>query len=158
MIPNFTNWTTRSAGDLLADLSDCRQLRHVKADYLEKIIDECFGAIETPRTFVWTYEAFIRAFATHGYSCDTCDTVTQIDQSKWRTAADRALDNMDGRVKLMLCDLCFRQAHAFAQKTFGRELRAPYSEDTEKMMIAFIALQTRKEATKSLRHRDHEPA
>lgn len=158
MIPIFNNWTTRSAGDVLADLSACRQLRHVGDGKLRTIAAECFGAVDAPRTFVWVYEAFVRAFARYGYICDTCDTVTKIEDHKWRMAADRALDNLDGRVKLMLCEGCYRQANQFTQKTFGRELRALYSDDLEKMMLAFIAMKTRKEAIKATKQHVHEPA
>jgi hypothetical protein len=146
----FINATVRTADDLLADLEACRQLRHVSKAEKHSIVNFFFGDIQHPlregkklpgtnRFFMWTWEAFCEAFFIHGYACDTCDAVVEVGERDWRRGADRALQNLDGEVKLMLCHICRSRFSNFCQRKFDRDVRVPYSRDLEQMMIAFVA-------------------
>lgn len=149
---SFANHTARSASDLLADLRASRQLRHVSGDDLQKIVHFFFGDDGNEggykkgglpgvpgRWFVWTEEALEEAVSIHGVSCDLCGQVDEVDEDRWRKAAVRLLDNLDGRVKLCLCGACDQRFERFCSKTFNREVRVLYTTDLEKMMLAGIA-------------------
>lgn len=138
MIAGFTLGSVRSVSDLLADLSACRQLRHLSAEQREKVAVTAFANRDRV-LFVRLWEAFRDAFLAHGYCCDICGDVTAISADRGRYAADRALDNLDGLMKLCLCRFCSRKFSVFAFRHFGVEVRARYSADLERIMLAYIA-------------------
>lgn len=151
------NWTARSASDLLADLNACRQLRHTKAAQRESVVRYFFGDVENAlkekkrlprvhRYFVWTYEAFEVAFAHFGCSCDCCPAIVDVDEKQLRRSADRALDNLDGRVRLMLCIACSRHFTRFCSRYFDQEVRVPFDDGLERMMVAWLAFEVRQNA------------
>lgn len=156
MIPTFTNSTARSAGDLLADLQACRQLRHVTADQMRSVVRFFFGDIEhallegralpNGRYFVWEQEAFEEALSLHGFSCDLCGAVEEVSESRWRAAAERLLENMDGKTKLCLCRICSSRFSTFCTKYFQREVRVLWTRELEQMMLAFVAHELGREA------------
>lgn len=155
MIPVFNNWTARSRDDLFRDLTACRQLRHVTEEQKQQVCSEFFDGLKnTQKTFVWEEEAFELVFSRHGYSCDICDTITTINPEKLRYGANRALSNLDCYTKLMLCAKCSRLCERFCKRVFDRELRAVYTPNLEKMMIAFIAFKTSAAAKGYLRGQD----
>lgn len=88
--------------------------------------------------------AFADVVSAHGYSCDTCGTIVDVPAEKIRQAADRILDNLDGRVRLLLCQRCSGWFDRFCLKEFGRSARASFNDELEQMMLAFIAAATRK--------------
>lgn len=165
MIEPFTNATVRTADDLSADLGACRQLRHVSSAEKQAIVQFFFGDIQHPlregrklpgtkRYFMWTCEAFTEAFSVHGFSCDICGTVNKVGDQYWRRCADRALQNLDGQVKLMLCLVCRSRYSTFCQRKFQRDVHVPYCRDLEQMMLAFIAYETGALARRVMAGRD----
>lgn len=141
MFPGFQNFTVRSAGDLLADLNSCRQLRHLTELQRASIVTDSFAARRPRTTFVWVAEAFALAMTRYGYSCDICAEVVIFNADHARKAADRALDNLDGYLKLMLCQKCGGKYINFAKREYDREARMTYCPDLEKIMLAFIAFE-----------------
>lgn len=137
MIPPFQDHTVRSADDLLADLTLCRQLRHVSTEAKAAIADEIFG--DRTYRYVWMEDAFALAFVKHGYGCDLCDAVISVDERVERKVAQRALSNLDGLVKLMLCYGCSRKFSKFTSWHFNREARVAFTPELERMMLAFVA-------------------
>lgn len=157
----FTNSCALSASDLWELLEACRQLRHVSSEQRRDIVQFFFGDIEnglregrklpgTGRFFVLAWEAFMEAFSAHGYQCDLCDKVTEVREDRWRHSADRALSNLDGIVKLMLCPTCSGRFESFCSRQFSRDVRVPYSPDLEQMMLAFVAHEVGVEARRIL--------
>lgn len=149
MIALLQDATSRSADELSADLRACRQLRHVSTEALATLVAACFSTVSHAlyhRRFIRVATAFEQAFATHGYSCDTCSAITEPEPTRLRYAADRALANIDGRVKLLLCKNCSGRFKAFCHRTFDRDPHIPYSDDLEQMMIAWIASAVSREA------------
>lgn len=138
MIVGFTLDTVRSVSDLLADLSACRQLRHLSADQREKCAATAFANRDRV-IYVRLWEAFRDVFLKHGYCCDICTYVTPVPESRGRYAAERALSNLDGLTKLILCAVCSRKCRSFAYRHFGLEIRTRYSVELERVMIAYIA-------------------
>lgn len=138
MIYTYANETVRSADGLLADLSACRQLRHLKDDERADVVLRAFQD-RKPSLFCWLSEVFEIAIKVHGASCDICGYVTDINDDTLRKAADRCLDNIGGLTKLMLCKSCSLKCAAFCRREFEREIRVVYSPDLEKMFLAFIA-------------------
>ncbi len=130
---------TRSADDLSADLRACRQLRHLSPGQIEALVALSFDALRPTHRFVRVSDAFERAFAAHGYSCDTCDAVTDCDPKRLRYAADRALATLDGQVKLLLCGKCSDRFRMFCNRVFDRDPHIPHCNELEQMMIAWIA-------------------
>lgn len=174
----FQNLTARSAGDLLADLAACRQLRHLTDADREMVAKEVFapnraqymppkmtklGQIcsqcKRPKSdnatihglcqacyrnnaverVVWMSDAFQVAMKHYGYSCDCCATVVEVSDEDARRAGDRALENLDGKSKLMLCKKCNTRFKAFATREFDREVRTRFDSELEKIMVAFVA-------------------
>lgn len=147
MTPSFINGTVRSASDLLADLQDCRVLRHLLDSERAAIIGRCFSdAKGFGRIYVRTTDAFAMAFERHGYSCDTCQEISEVSEDRLRYAADRALANLDGRVMLLLCKGCSTKFHSFCRREFNREARDRYTQETESMMLAWIAHEVHRHA------------
>lgn len=144
---SFTNHTVRSAEDLSADLAACRQLRHTSPAERNGVVEASFGEISSPVSFVWVYRAFEIAFSRHGAACDCCGDIVKIPHNRLRAAADRALDNLDGRLRLMLCAPCSTSFTTFCRREYDREARLPYSADLEKMMLAWVAQQVVKKAS-----------
>lgn len=125
-------------------------MRHVSTSQKQDIVKFFFGDIQhslregkklpgTDVFFVRISTAFEEAFSIHGCSCDVCSAVVEIEEDKCRYTADRALSNLDGIVKLMLCTQCNKRYSSFCSRTFQREARVPFSRDLEQMMLAFIA-------------------
>jgi hypothetical protein len=154
----------------LADLSACRQLRHLSDTQRNAVVHYFFEGSERPMAegkkvkhgggcyFAWTYQASEVAFENFGAACDCCKAVVQIPHERLRGAADRALDNLDGRVRLMLCKECSMKFTAFAQRQFDREVRVPYTPELEKMMVAWLAHEVRLSARRILQQfRDGKP-
>lgn len=161
MNTTFTNLSVVSADDLRTALGACRQLRHVSPDDCEKVVAFFFGDIEhslaeqrklpgTGRFFVRAQEAFEEAVSTHGASCDICGGKSTVEERKWRWAAQRMLENLDGFVKLMLCPTCSTRFARFCSRHFKRETRIPWSTELEQMMLAFIADEVGREARRVL--------
>lgn len=158
MILTFTNATARSASDLLADLQACRQLRHVTTDQLLAVVRFFFGDIENGllenralpgangRYFVWEQEAFEEAVSVYGLSCDVCEAIEEIPEARWRVAAERMLQNLDGQTKLCLCRVCSSRFSTFCARHFQREVRVLWVRELEQMMLAFIANELGREA------------
>lgn len=150
MIFSLKDMTVQAASDLLADLGACRQLRHVAAGDLEAVVDSVRNG-RLSASVAWVFD---QAFAVHGYACDVCGAVTAVSGERSRKAADRALDNLDGQVKLCLCLDCSRQCSQFCFREFGRGVRIPYCDDLEKMMLAYVAFETRTAARRFCRGED----
>lgn len=138
MFPVFQNGTVRSDSDLLADLMACRQLRHLSSQDYSDIVSDAFST-RAGKFFCWTADAFALAFLRFGYKCDICGKSVPVEEPTHRKVAERALDNLDGLLKLLCCQSCERRFGGFCKKEFGREVRALYTPDLERMMLAFIA-------------------
>jgi hypothetical protein len=177
------NLTVRSAGDLLADLTACRQFRHLTDSDRHAVCTQAFsphrheyqapvyktsmgltcsvcgrprsdhGAINKTskciacyrntaiERVVWIADAFTLVMQNYGYSCDTCGEVVEVKDGDCRRAADRALDNLDGIARLLLCKRCSIKFKAFATREFDREARSKFDSGLEKIMVAFLAKQ-----------------
>ena len=140
MIANYNIGTVRSVSDLLADLSACRQLRHVSIEDKLKCAELAFSHIGK-RIYVWLWEALEEAFQWHGYACDICGNVTEGSQEYGRKCAERAIDNMDGQVKLMLCRLCSNRFTSFSWRFFDRDVRVRWTPELERIMLAYVAFE-----------------
>lgn len=97
------------------------------------------------RQTLWTEDVFEIAMTRHGYRCDTCEQVTAIPADRVEAAATRILENMDGKVRVMLCKTCAQKFQAFSTREFQRNVRSD-SPDIDKIMMAFIAYEVHKAA------------
>lgn len=95
----------------------------------------------TKKEWVFATDTFASIMKARGYSCDTCSTVTEVSDEMATAAATRALENMSGQIKPMLCKKCSQDFTVHCTRNHQRDARAVNSPDHDKMYLGYIALQ-----------------
>lgn len=96
-------------------------------------------------TTVRVSAVFKIAIREHGFACDICSRATKPKEIEaLERAVDHALNNLDGRVALMLCPKCTTLFKGFCSREFSRDATAINREDYGKLTLAYLAFEVRK--------------